>query len=77
MNRLENNCHSLLIRATIRLTRDGFSAITFWEIDFSQTSEKQKLKFETLRVFWRLESNIKSKSSNNTYLNIIELLFLI
>ena len=47
MNRLNNNCHSPLIRATVRLLRDGFSAIKFWEVDFSLTSEKQKKRFET------------------------------
>ena len=29
----------------------------------------QKVKFK----IWRLDSNIESKSSNNTYLNVIEI----
>ena len=36
-------------------------------------------KFNMFQIsdIWRLDSNIESKSLNNTYLNIIELLFLI
>ena len=39
--------------------------------------QSKKIKKLNFHIKWRLDSNIESKSLNNTYSNIIEILFLL